>query len=320
MSPSSGGKRVLVTGGAGFLGSHVCRRLVEDGHTVVAVDNTATGTAGNLTALFSRPNFRFVQCDVLEYQPDGRFDQIFHMASPASPSEYRRLALETIRVNTLGTERALQWARDMDADVLYTSTSEAYGDPLVSPQEESYRGNVNTWGPRACYDESKRLGETYCYEYHVTFGVRVRVVRIFNTYSAGLRVNDGRVISNFVSQALRGEPITVYGDGSQTRSFCYVDDTVEALVRVMNSPQCIGEIVNIGNPDEHTILEIAQMVKALTGSASEIVFLPPPKDDPVRRRPSIEKIKRLVGWEPKISLEEGLRRTIEEYRRKLDIA
>jgi len=313
-------KTVLVTGGAGFLGSHVCRRLIDDGHAVVCLDNTSTGLTSRVESLMGHPAFEFVNRDLLEYQPDRRFDAIYHMASPASPPDYQRLSLETIRVNTVGTERVLQWAREMGASVLYTSTSEAYGDPEVTPQVETYRGNVNTWGPRACYDESKRLGETICYEYYTKFEVPVRVVRIFNTYSAGLRTDDGRVISNFVTQALKGEPITVYGDGSQTRSFCYVDDMVDALTLVMESEKCVGDIFNVGNPEEYTILQLAELVKKLTGSRSEIVFLPLPKDDPVRRRPNIDKIRRVLGWEPKISLAEGLRRTIAEYRRVLNLA
>jgi len=243
--------------------------------------------------------------------------QIYHLASPASPKFYQADPFGTIAANTSGTMMMLELARRTGAKLLYASTSEAYGDPEVHPQPESYRGHVNTWGPRACYDESKRLGEVYCYEYYTRYGAQTTVARIFNTYSAGLRNDDGRVISNFVWQALHGANLTVYGDGSQTRSFCYVDDTVEALRRMMEAKNTNGEIINVGNPAEYAILDVAKLVIRLTGTASGIEFHPLPPDDPRQRRPDIAKAKRLLNWEPVVSLEEGLRLTIAEYRQSL---
>lgn len=313
--------KTLVTGAAGFLGSHMVARLRADGRQVVGIDNMSTGAADNLRSLPDGGGFTFIRCDVTDPQVCSLSEledvsEIYHLASPASPKFYQAFPFETILVNTTGTKHMLELARRNGAKMVYSSTSEAYGDPLVHPQDEQYRGNVNTWGPRACYDEAKRLGEVYCYEYNGRYGVPVKVARIFNTYSAGLRNDDGRVISNFVTQALAGEALTVYGDGTQTRSFCYVDDTIRGLRLLMEKDAANGEIVNIGNPVEFSILQVARIVIRLSGSASGIRFLPLPKDDPKVRRPVITKAKELLGWEPEITLEEGLRRTIEAYRGK----
>ena len=315
-------KKIVVTGAAGFLGSHLTKNLLKEGHFVIGIDNLSTGKQSNIDDILENENFSFYNLDVsnnevLDLPELTNIDEIYHLASPASPKFYQAKPFETIAVNTIGTQNMLELAIKWNAKMLYTSTSEAYGDPEVHPQPEEYRGNVNTWGPRACYDEAKRLGEVYCYEYYTRYNVQVKVARIFNTYSAGLRNDDGRVISNFVTQALTGQDITVYGDGSQTRSFCYVDDNIRALKLMMEKDEATGEIINIGNPDEYTILELAHMVKRLTGSNSKITFHPLPKDDPKVRRPDISKAKRILGWEPQIGLEEGLKRTIEAYREKL---
>ncbi|MBN2980271.1 MULTISPECIES: UDP-glucuronic acid decarboxylase family protein [Cohnella] len=315
-------KKILITGAAGFLGSHLAKSLVEAGDRVVGMDNLSTGKSKNLDGLIGHPAFSFIESDVsrretLDLPELQDVEEIYHLASPASPRFYQASSLETISVNTIGTQNMLELAKRTGAKILYASTSEAYGDPEVHPQPEDYRGNVNTWGPRACYDEAKRLGEVYCYEYNRLYGVSTKVVRIFNTYSAGLRNDDGRVISNFVTQALTGQDITVYGDGSQTRSFCYVDDTLRAFRLAMDADQATGEIINVGNPVEYTILEVAQTVKRLAESSSRITFHDLPKDDPKVRRPVIEKARRLLNWEPEIDLEEGLKRTISVYREQL---
>ncbi|WP_372630162.1 UDP-glucuronic acid decarboxylase family protein [Cohnella sp.] len=312
-------KKIGITGAAGFLGSQLAKELIAQGHRVIGLDNLSTGRKSNLELLLSVPSFAFLERNAADRQivdlPELEgVNEIYHLASPASPKFYQAAPIETIYVNSIGTQNMLELAKKYRAKILYASTSEAYGDPEVHPQPEDYRGNVNTWGPRACYDEAKRLGEVFCYEYHRLHGVQAKVARIFNTYAAGLRNDDGRVISNFVTQALAGEPITVYGDGSQTRSFCYADDTLRALQLMMESDSATGEIVNVGNPHEYSVLEVARMVKRLTGSTSEIVFRPLPQDDPRVRRPVIDKAKRLLKWEPTVSLEEGLLRTIEAYR------
>ncbi|MCM3269669.1 UDP-glucuronic acid decarboxylase family protein [Paenibacillus elgii] len=315
-------KKVVVTGAAGFLGSCLTKKLLLEGNQVIGLDNLLTGRVSNLTEIRNHANFMFIQMDVvseniLSMEPLTEVDEIYHLASPASPKFYQSAALDTMAVNTIGTKNMLELAKSNGARLVYTSTSEAYGDPEVHPQQEMYRGNVNTWGPRACYDEAKRLGEVYCYEYYRQFQVRVKVARIFNTYSANLRNDDGRVISNFVNQAIRGQDITVYGDGSQTRSFCYVDDTIQGLMRMMEKEAATGEIINLGNPLEYTVLQVAELVKKLTKSSSRITFHDLPKDDPKLRCPVIDKAKKLLGWEPQITLEEGLLRTIKIYRSQL---
>ncbi|MFB6366745.1 UDP-glucuronic acid decarboxylase family protein [Paenibacillus elgii] len=315
-------KKVIVTGAAGFLGSCLTRKLLADGNQVIGIDNLLTGRVSNLAEIRDHANFTFIQMDVvsesiMEMKQLAGVDEIYHLASPASPKFYQSAALDTIAVNTIGTKHMLELAKSNGARMVYTSTSEAYGDPEVHPQREMYRGNVNTWGPRACYDEAKRLGEVYCYEYYRQFQVQVKVARIFNTYSANLRNDDGRVISNFVNQAIRGQDITVYGDGSQTRSFCYVDDTNQGLMRMMEKNAATGEIINLGNPQEYTVLQVAELVKKLAHSNSRITFHDLPKDDPKLRCPVIDKAKKLLDWEPQITLEEGLVRTIEIYRAQL---
>ncbi|GAB2671384.1 NAD-dependent epimerase/dehydratase family protein [Paenibacillus thermoaerophilus] len=310
---------VLITGVAGFLGVHLASALLKDGETVIGIDNLSTGQIRNVRKLMDFETFHFMQFDVsdrrvLEFDLLYDVREIYHLASPASPKYYQAFPFDTIRANTDGTRNMLELALRNRAKLLYASTSEAYGDPERHPQPEEYCGNVNTWGPRACYDEAKRMGEVICYEYHHRFHVDVRVARIFNTYSAGLRNDDGRVISNFVTQAIGGEDITVYGDGSQTRSFCYVDDNIRGLRLMMKSKETNGEIINIGNPKEYSILEVAQLVKKLADSPSRITFHPLPKDDPKLRRPVIDKANRLLGWKPEIELDEGLRRTIDVYR------
>jgi UDP-glucuronate decarboxylase len=314
-------KKIVITGVAGFLGSHLAKNLINDGHFVIGIDNFSSGKRSNIEGL-PLEHFFFLELDVSKLDSSHLslfkgVEEIYHLASPASPKYYQNLPFETIDVNTMGTKNMLELAKHLNAKLVYTSTSEAYGDPLVHPQEERYRGNVNTWGPRACYDEAKRLGEVFCYLYHTELGVKVKVARIFNTYSAGLANDDGRVISNFVTQALKGEDITVYGDGSQTRSFCYVTDTVRGLMLLMEKEEANGEIINIGNPIEYSILDVAQLVKNLANSNSQITFHPLPKDDPKVRRPVITKAEDILGWEPKVTLEEGLVATIEQYRVKL---
>ncbi|MDF2035797.1 SDR family oxidoreductase [Cytobacillus oceanisediminis] len=314
--------KILISGAAGFLGSHLANELLRKGKYVIGVDNLSTGQETNLKELRKQHNFTFLNfniCDkeILKIKELGDVTEIYHLASPASPKFYQAFSMDTIEVNTLGTKNLLDLAKKNGAKFLFTSTSEAYGDPEVHPQSEDYRGNVNTWGPRACYDESKRLGEVYCYEYFYKFNVQVKVVRIFNTYSAGLRNDDGRVISNFVLQALAGENITVYGDGSQTRSFCYVDDMIRGLQLTMKTEKANGQIINLGNPDEIAILELAEKIKKLTNSQSRIVFHSLPDDDPKVRRPNIDKAKDILGWNPLIDLEEGLKRTIQVYKTRL---
>jgi len=311
-----GEKTALVTGGAGFIGSWLCERLVSDGFRVICVDNVGSGIKKNVSHLFKEKNFRFIEHDVREpIHVGGRVDYVFNLASRASPADFDRYAVEILMTNSLGTRNALELAREKRARFLLASSSEVYGEPLEHPQKETYRGNVSTTGPRSPYDESKRFAEALSYAYFRSYGVDVRIARIFNTYGPRMRRNDGRVIPNFIAQALNGRPITVYGDGSQTRSFCYVGDLIEGLMRLMLKDGLSGEIVNLGNPDEITILEVARLVKRLTNSKSRIVFKPLPKDDPVRRRPDISRAKKLLGWEPKISLEMGLLETIEYFRK-----
>jgi dTDP-glucose 4,6-dehydratase len=309
--------RVLVTGAAGFLGSHLTDRLLGEGDTVVGVDNLSTGNPENLAHLGHESRFHFEQRDICQPFDPGPVDYVFNFASPASPPDYLRLGLETLRVGSAGTENTLEIAAKHGAGYLHASTSECYGDPLVHPQTEDYWGNVNPVGPRSVYDEAKRFAEALVMAYHRSRGVNTHLVRIFNTYGPRLHPSDGRVISNFIMQALRGEPLTVYGDGSQTRSFCYVDDLIEGILRLSRSAEHFP--VNIGNPNEFTILECAQAVIEATGSKSELRFEPLPEDDPARRRPDITKARTLLGWEPQITLPEGLAKSLPFFRSKAGV-
>ena len=307
--------RVLVTGAAGFLGSHLTDRLLGEGHTVIGVDNLCTGNLDNIAHLSSEPRFRFEEHDICQPFDFGQVDYVFDFASPASPPEYLRLGIETLRVGSVGVENTLQIAAKYNAGFLHASTSECYGDPLEHPQRESYWGNVNPVGPRSVYDEAKRFAEAMVMAYHRSRGVNTHLVRIFNTYGPRLHPSDGRVISNFIMQALRGEPLTIYGDGSQTRSFCYVDDLIEGILRLSRCDEHFP--VNIGNPGEFTILECAQAVLEVTGSKSELRFEDLPEDDPTRRCPDITKARALLGWEPRITLKEGLQKSLEFFRNKV---
>jgi dTDP-glucose 4,6-dehydratase len=305
--------RILITGGAGFIGSHLCERFLGEGDEVICMDNLLTGSPDNIAHLFSERRFTFIQQDVTTYiYVKGPIDAILHFASPASPVDYLELPIQTLKVGSLGTHKALGLAKEKNARFLLASTSEVYGDPLVHPQKEDYWGNVNPIGPRGVYDEAKRFAEALTMAYHRTHGVQTRIVRIFNTHGPRMRLNDGRVVPNFISQALRGEPLTVYGDGSQTRSFRYVSDLVDGIVRLLRSDH--SGPVNCGNPMEVTILQFAQKIKALTASRSEIVFRPLPEDDPKVRQPDIGLARRLLGWEPRVSLDDGLRQTIDYFR------
>lgn len=307
--------RVLVTGAAGFLGSHLSDRLLGEGHSVLGVDNLSTGDLGNIAHLSNEPRFGFEQKDICQPFDPGKVDAVFNMASPASPPEYLKLAIETLRVGSVGTENTLEIAHKYGAAYLHASTSECYGDPLEHPQTESYWGNVNPVGPRSVYDEAKRYAESLTMAYHRYRGVNTHLVRIFNTYGPRLHPSDGRVISNFMMQALRGEPLTVYGDGQQTRSFCFVSDLIDGIVRLSRSDEHLP--VNIGNPVEFTILECAEAVLEVTGSKSELLFRPLPQDDPTRRKPDISKAKAILDWEPKISLREGLKLSLDFFKSKV---
>jgi len=308
--------RVLVTGGAGFIGSHLCERFLNEGHEVICVDNLLTGDRDNIAHLFASPKFTFVEQDITNYiYVSGPLDAIMHFASPASPVDYLELPIQTLKVGSLGTHKALGLAREKKARILVASTSEVYGDPLVHPQKETYWGNVNPIGPRGVYDEAKRFLEALTMAYMRTHGVETRIARIFNTYGPRMRMRDGRVVPNFICQALRDEPLTVYGDGSQTRSFCYVDDLVEGLVRLLWSDE--KEPTNLGNPAEMTIMDFAVRIRDLCQSKSEIVHKPLPVDDPKVRQPDIAKANRVLGWEPRMPLEKGLKPTIEWFRSKL---
>jgi UDP-glucuronate decarboxylase len=307
-------KRILVTGGAGFLGSHLCERLVGQGHDVICLDNFFTSQKGNVDHLLDCHNFELVRHDVVD---PFRFevDEIYNLACPAAPGHYQYNPIKTMKTSVMGAINSLGLAKRVRARILHTSTSEVYGDPDVHPQPESYRGNVNPIGPRACYDEGKRAAETLMFDYHRQHGVRIKVVRIFNTYGPRVHPFDGRVVSNFIRQALAGEDITLYGDGSQTRSFCFVDDMIDGLVRMMEAQDDFTGPVNLGNPDEFTVLELAKKVVSIAGSRSKVtVGRPLPADDPARRRPDITLAKSTLGWQPKVSLDEGLKKTIEWFR------
>ncbi len=311
--------RILVTGGAGFIGSHLCERFLGDGHEVIAVDNLLTGDRDNIAHLFENPAFSFLQQDITNYiYVSGPLDAILHFASPASPVDYLELPIQTLKVGSLGTHKALGLAKEKGARILVASTSEVYGDPLVHPQEESYWGNVNPVGPRGVYDEAKRFMEAMTMAYRRSHGVNTAIARIFNTYGPRMRMRDGRVVPNFMCQALKDEPITVYGDGSQTRSFCFVSDLVEGLTRLLWSDE--ADPVNVGNPNEMTILQFAEKIIALSGSGSQIEYRPLPEDDPQVRQPDITKAKAVLGWEPQVSLDEGLAKTISYFKQKLGVA
>lgn len=309
-------KRILVTGGAGFIGSHVCARLVNEGHHVICLDNFLTGCKGNIAHLMDGPRFELVEHDIVHPYPIGPVDEIYHLACPASPVHYQRDPIKTIKTSVLGTLHVLGMAKKHDAKILLASTSEIYGDPLVHPQPESYWGNVNPIGIRSCYDEGKRCAETLFMDYHRQEKVRVKIVRIFNTYGPGMLTHDGRVISNFILQALEGKDITIHGDGSHTRSFQYIDDLVEALLKTMNTGDDFLGPVNIGNPAEFTIKELAELVVEYTGSRSKLVYLPLPEDDPKQRKPDISLAREQLNWQPRISLKEGLSLMIAHFKEK----
>ena len=308
--------RVVVTGGAGFLGSHLCRALLARGDQVVAIDNLVTGSTRNIEELFGQPGFTFVEHDVSQYVwVPGRVDAVMHLASPASPIDFERIPIQILKVGGLGTHNCLGMAKAKDATFFLASTSEVYGDPLGHPQPETYWGNVNPIGPRGVYDEAKRYAEAMTMAYHRHHDLDVRIVRIFNTYGPRMRPDDGRSVSNFLVQALRGDPITVFGDGSQTRSFCYVDDEIRGFLALLDSGH--EEPVNIGNPAEFTIAQLAELAIAVTGSSSEIVYEPLPPDDPTKRQPDLTKARTLLGWEPVVPLETGLAHTAEYFRHVL---
>ncbi|UZE92320.1 MAG: SDR family oxidoreductase [Methanosarcinales archaeon] len=303
--------KIMVTGGAGFIGSHLCEKLLNDGHRVICLDNLCTGTSENIAHLSNNKNFTYLQHDIIKpLTTKEEIDYLFHLASPASPVDYQRLPVETLLTGSSGTHNALELAKEKDATFLLASSSEVYGDPTIHPQPESYWGNVNPIGPRSCYDEAKRFAEALTMAYHRKHGLDVRIARIFNTYGPRMRKEDGRAIPNFITQALANEPITVYGDGSQTRSFCYISDMVDGICRAMFSNGAEGEVINLGNPDEVTIRELAEKVKKLINSDSEIAFKALPQDDPKRRCPDIFKAKEILNWEPKVDLDAGLNKTI----------
>jgi dTDP-glucose 4,6-dehydratase len=308
--------RVLVTGGAGFIGSHLCDRFLQEGHEVICLDNLITGSTDNIARLAGHPKFSFIKHDVTNYIfAEGKIDTILHFASPASPVDYLQYPIQTLKVGSLGTHKALGLAKEKRAKFLLASTSEVYGNPLIHPQKEDYWGNVNPIGPRGVYDEAKRFAEAMTMAYHRYHGVDTRIARIFNTYGPRMRLNDGRVVPNFIHQALRGEDLTIYGDGSQTRSFCYIEDLVEGMVRLLFSREI--EPVNLGNPDEYSIQDFAQVILQVTGSRSRIVYQTLPTDDPRVRKPDISRARAVLGWNPKVDLKDGIGKTILYFQEKL---
>lgn len=312
-------KKILVTGAAGFLGSHLCDRLIEQGHKVIGLDSFFTGSEKNVQALIGNPNFTLIKHDVVDPLAAYELDEIYNLACPASPVHYQYDPIHTMKTSVLGALNMLELARATGAKIFQASTSEVYGDPFVHPQPEEYWGNVNTIGIRSCYDEGKRAAETLFFDYHRAHKLRIKVVRIFNTYGPRMAADDGRVVSNFIVQALKGDPLTIYGDGTQTRSFCYADDLIEGFIRMMNSDDIVMGPINLGNPGEFTMIELAENVLRLTGSSSKIIHMPLPQDDPKQRRPDITKAKAHLGWEPKIPLEQGLVKTIAYFRSTLGI-
>jgi UDP-glucuronate decarboxylase len=311
-------KRILITGGAGFIGSHLCEKLLEEGNEVICVDNFFTGSKENIKHLLGNPYFEVLRHDIT-FPLYVEVDEIYNLACPASPIHYQFDPVQTTKTSVMGAINMLGLAKRLKIRILQASTSEVYGDPTVHPQKEDYWGNVNPIGPRACYDEGKRCAETLFFDYHRQHNLDIKVVRIFNTYGPRMLPNDGRVVSNFIVQALKGEDITVYGDGSQTRSFCYIDDMVDGIIKMMNSPKGFTGPVNLGNPGEFTILELAQMILKLTKSKSKIVFKPLPQDDPKQRQPDITLAKSRLNWEPKVPLQEGLIKTIEYFKAFLGV-
>jgi UDP-glucuronate decarboxylase len=306
------GKRILITGGAGFIGSHLCEKLLREGHEVICMDDFSTGLIENIQHLINEPNFQLIKHDVCNpYELE--VDEIYNLACPASPAHYQKNPIKTLKTSVLGSLNALELAKKLNIKILQASTSEVYGDPQVHPQPESYWGNVNPIGPRACYNEGKRCAETLFFDYYRLYKVKIKVVRIFNTYGPRMRIDDGRVISNFIVQALKNEPITIYGDGTQTRSFCYIDDLIEGLIKMMESPEDFTGPVNLGNPEEYRIIDLAQKIIELTGSKSKLIFRPLPQDDPKKRCPDIRLAKKRLNWSPKTPLEEGLKKTIEYF-------
>ncbi|MCX8082117.1 MAG: SDR family oxidoreductase [bacterium] len=311
-------KKILISGGAGFIGSHLCEYYIEREYTIWCIDNLCTGSVNNIQHLLSSPLFKFIQEDLITFEINSlkqKFDMVFHLASPASPPDYLKLSIETLKVNSIGTEKMLEIAKISGAKFLFSSTSEIYGDPTISPQSETYWGNVNPIGPRSVYDEGKRYGESLVMAYHRKYGLDTRIIRIFNTYGERMRIDDGRVIPNFIGQILKGKPLTIYGDGKQTRSFCYISDLIEGIVRMMEVDYHFP--VNLGNPVEFTVLELTEIIQKIAGIKTVIEFLSPLEDDPKQRRPDISKAKELLQWEPLISLEDGLKRTFDYFKGKL---
>jgi dTDP-glucose 4,6-dehydratase len=309
--------RVLVTGGAGFIGSHLCDRFLQEGHEVICLDNLITGNTDNIAHLAGHPKFSFIKHDVTNYIfAEGKIEAILHFASPASPVDYLQYPIQTLKVGSLGTHKALGLAKEKKAKFLLASTSEVYGNPLIHPQKEDYWGNVNPIGPRGVYDEAKRFAEAMTMAYHRYHGVDTRIARVFNTYGPRMRLNDGRVVPNFIYQALRGEDLTIYGDGFQTRSFCYIEDLVEGMIRLLLSRE--NEPVNLGNPQEYSIQDFAKVILQITGSRSRIVYQSLPTDDPRVRKPDISRAQAVLGWNPKVELKEGIGKTIPYFRRKLE--
>jgi len=308
-------KCIVVTGGAGLIGSHLCKRLLEKEHDVICVDNLSSGNSENINRIIYHPKFQFIKQDICKpIEINAPIDEIYHLACPASPVYYQVNPIQTLDTNYIGTKNILELAKSHGAKFLHTSTSEVYGDPLVHPQREEYFGNVNPNGIRACYDEGKRVAEALIFSYRDAYNLDVKIVRIFNTYGPNMNSDDGRVVSNFIVQALNDEPITVYGDGKQTRSLCYVDDMIKGLTKMMAQPQGCSGPINLGNPNEMTILELAEKIISMTGSKSQIRYMPLPQDDPVKRRPDITKAEQILGWRPETNVDEGLRKTISYFK------
>lgn len=308
-------KTILVTGGAGFIGSHLCGRLLKMGHKVICLDNLFTSSIKNIKQFLKNKNFKFIKYDIVKpFYINGKIDEIYNLACPASPIQYQKNPIHTVKANTIGMINVLGFAKKHKARILQASSSEVYGDPLEHPQKETYWGNVKTIGIRSCYDEGKRISETLMFDYHRTWGIEIKVARFFNTYGPNMARNDGRVVSNFIIQALKNKPIAIYGTGKQTRSFCYVDDLIDGLIRLMNSPKNFTGPVNLGNPGEFTIAELAKKVIKLTNSKSKIIYKPLPQDDPYRRKPDISLAKKVLKWSPKIKLEQGIKKTIEFFK------